>query len=116
MSSKKRVLSEISNSLSNSFEDPRLIENASLYFEQKLDTKWGLLDFLQFRKKQKTRTKNKDLEFKLFKQYLLAKTKNMEIAIQNFIIKKFEVTQMTCFRFTPETSELISNEYFNRIE
>ncbi|CAG8832853.1 46286_t:CDS:2, partial [Gigaspora margarita] len=80
---------EISNSLSNYFEDPHL-ENASAYFEQKPDTTWGLLDFLQFRKKQKTWTKNKDVEFNLFNQCLLANTKNMKIAIQTFMIRKFE--------------------------
>ncbi|CAG8846634.1 9471_t:CDS:2, partial [Gigaspora margarita] len=42
---------------------PHLIENVSLYFEHKLDTTWTIL---------------------------LAKPQNMKIAIQNFMIKKYE--------------------------
>ncbi|CAG8814249.1 34879_t:CDS:2 [Gigaspora margarita] len=68
MSSKKQQLfSEllVSNSLSNSFEDPHLIEDASLYFVQKY-------------------------RIKLFKKCLLAKTKYMDNAIEKFMIKKYE--------------------------
>ncbi|CAG8709559.1 23589_t:CDS:1 [Racocetra persica] len=83
-----RVLEDRTNCSSNTFED-QLIENVSLYFEQKLETTWCLLDFIQFRKKQKMWTKNKDIEFKLFKQCLLVKTINMELAIRDFMIKNY---------------------------
>ncbi|CAG8757105.1 16285_t:CDS:2, partial [Dentiscutata erythropus] len=76
------------NHSSNSSGD-YLKEDASLYFRQKIDTTWGLLDFLQFRKKQNSWTKNKVKELELFKQCLLAETTNMNSAIEKFMLKKY---------------------------